>query len=146
MSAYVECQTNFDDQETLVGALKTLGWTSDQIQVHASAQPLHGYTGRARKNTAEVVIGRKHLVGASNDLGFKKQPDGTWKMIISDYDVRQLPRKFPTAVAGTSFQAIMTQAYAMTKMEKNAKSRRMRVKKPDKVRWGEPIKMRIGMP
>lgn len=144
MSAYVECKTNFDDRDTLVSALQTLGWTPEQIQVHETAQNLHGYTGGLREQTAEIIIDRKHLVGASNDLGFKRQADGTWKMIISEFDVRRLPSKFPTAVPGTSFQSIITQAYAMTRMETNAKGRRLRVKKPEKVRWGEPIKMTIG--
>jgi len=145
MSAYLECKTNFDDQETLVAALQTLGWAPGQIQVHSTAQNLHGYTGSERKQTAEVIIDRKHLVGASNDLGFKRQSDGSWKMIISEFDVRRLPSKFPNAVPGTSFQSIITQAYAMTKMEANAKGRRLRVKKPETVRWGEPIKMTIGV-
>lgn len=147
MSAYLECATKFEDQEMLVEALQELGWSRDQIQVFKEAKALKGYEGRMRKQHAELIIDRKHLVGASNDLGFKRQPDGTWKMIISEYDVRSLPHKFQhCAKPGTSFQTMLTQAYGMKQVERNAKSRRMHVKKPDKVRWGEPVKMRVAVP
>ncbi len=55
-------------------------------QVSEKAQQLEGYHGDKRKQTAEIIIPRKQVGGASNDVGFKRNADGTFTAIISDYD------------------------------------------------------------
>lgn len=83
MSAYNEIQTQFSDQGCLVEALKEMGY---HPQVNEKAQNLEGFHGDKRQQTAEIIIPRKQVGGASNDVGFKKNADGTYTAIISDYD------------------------------------------------------------
>jgi len=67
-----------------VKALAELGFT--QVEVYQTAQHLYGYQGDMRPQTAEVIIRRTFIGPASNDIGFKRQEDGTFDAIISDYD------------------------------------------------------------
>lgn len=39
-----------------------------------------------RQQKAEIIIRRKSIGSASNDIGFKQQEDGTFSAIISDFD------------------------------------------------------------
>jgi hypothetical protein len=83
MSAYNEIETQFSDQGCLVEALQEMGY---HPQVSEKPQHLEGYHGDARTQTAEIIIPRKQVGGASNDVGFKKNADGTFTAIVSDYD------------------------------------------------------------
>jgi hypothetical protein len=49
----------------------------------------YGYQGDRRPETAELVVRRRHLGTASNDLGFARTPHG-YVPIVSDYDQRTL--------------------------------------------------------
>jgi len=86
MSEYVECETQILDQDALLAALEEMGYTVVEVGENLS---LYGYQGDRRKETADVVIRRKYVGHASNDLGFKKQKDGSFKVIISKYDQGQ---------------------------------------------------------
>jgi len=55
-------------------------------EVNTKAAHLEGYHGDKRVQTAEIILKRREVGGASNDVGFKKQADGTFTAIISDYD------------------------------------------------------------
>lgn len=55
-------------------------------QVSEKPEHLEGYHGDQRSQTAEIIIPRKQVGGASNDVGFKKNADGSFTAIISDYD------------------------------------------------------------
>lgn len=82
MSAYTEVETEFKDVEALKLALKDLKYTYEE----GEELTMYGYQGDIRRQTAEIVIRRRHVGAASNDVGFGKQPDGSYKMIISEYD------------------------------------------------------------
>jgi hypothetical protein len=84
MSAYTEQQTQINDADILKKCLEEKGYK--EVEQHATAQQLVGYHGDARKDTAEIIIRRKHIGSASNDIGFKKQSDGTYAAVISDFD------------------------------------------------------------
>lgn len=92
MSAYVEVETVFKDLESLLEALKAVDnrtgmkWTDKDIEVHETPQPLYGYKGDRRKDSAEVIIRRGRVGQSSNDIGFKKNADGTYGAIISEFD------------------------------------------------------------
>lgn len=73
----------YSDKDCLVEALKELGY---QPQVSEKPQNLEGYQGDARAQKAEIIIPRRQVGGASNDVGFKKNEDGTYTALISDYD------------------------------------------------------------
>lgn len=85
MSAYRTEQTEFHDQECLAEALQGMGL---QPKVHANAVQLEDYVGKKRPETAEIVISRKNVPGASNEIGFKRQTDGSFQAIVSQYDQR----------------------------------------------------------
>ena len=84
MSAYSPLTTQYNDKECLVAALEEMGYTT--VEVHEIAQPLVGYHGDLRADTAEIIVRRRYVGGSSNDIGFKKQSDGTYSAIISDFD------------------------------------------------------------
>ncbi len=97
MSAYSTNKTNFKDVQTLVEALRDMGIKN--VSVYDVAQPLYGYQGDFRTLDgnghtrdeslalkADVIIRRKDVGSMSNDIGFKRNEDGTLSAIISDYD------------------------------------------------------------
>jgi hypothetical protein len=86
MSAYSENRTSFKDIDTLIAALAECGYPKSHIEIHDKPQNLYGYHGDKREDTAEVIIRRKYVGSASNDIGFKRSADGTYAAIISDYD------------------------------------------------------------
>ena len=86
MSHYTKLVTKIKNRANLVKALQKLGFREDQIEVHDEAQNLYGYQGNKREQKANVIIRRKNVGQASNDLGFVLQEDGTYGAIISDFD------------------------------------------------------------
>lgn len=76
----------FTDRRLLLAALANLGYPEVE---EGDALPLFGYQGDARPETAELVVRRRHLGAASNDLGFARTPQG-YVPIVSEYDQRTL--------------------------------------------------------
>ncbi|GAA3825879.1 DUF1257 domain-containing protein [Streptomyces phyllanthi] len=87
MSHYTRVRTSLHDQETLVRALRKLGF--DQVESHPEPQSLYGYQGDRRSQRAEVIIRRQCVGAASNDIGFARAGDDGFQAIISDYDRRR---------------------------------------------------------
>lgn len=82
MSAYTTINTKIKDRETLKTALHQLKLPFEEgINLH-----LYGYKGDKRKQTADIVVRRKYVGSASNDIGFKRLQDGSYEMIISEFD------------------------------------------------------------
>lgn len=92
MSKYAEYQTEaLRDREVLLAALAELGYGPDKVEVHEQPVHLVGYEGRARPEVANIVIRQQHTgISASNDVGFLRQPDGSYRPIVSEYDSRNL--------------------------------------------------------
>jgi len=88
MSHFVECQTEFRDPAALVAALVECGFPQAQIEIHDQPVPLYGYQGDVRPQQAHIVIRRQHVGPAANDVGWEKQPDGTFRAWISENDGR----------------------------------------------------------
>jgi Protein of unknown function (DUF1257) len=92
MSEYAVYQAEYKDKECLVKALTEMGYAENQIEVHETAQQLFDYHGRATTYTdkngdkAEIIVRRKNVGGAANDLGFRKNAEGKYQPIISQYD------------------------------------------------------------
>jgi hypothetical protein len=84
MSHFTCIKTQIKHQDALVKALADVGFKN--VEVHQTAQHLYGYQGDIRKQTAEVIIRREHIGEYSNDIGFKRQKDGQFEAIISEYD------------------------------------------------------------
>jgi hypothetical protein len=88
MSHFSEFTTNMNDEESLVAALESMGFQG-HVERHQIAQPLYGYMGDARAQKAHIIIRRKYVGQSSNDIGFEKQANGTYKAHISDFDKKK---------------------------------------------------------
>jgi hypothetical protein len=86
VSHFTRVKTEFKNKDAILKSLEALGY--HHVEVHSTAQNLYGYKGDMREQTAEIIIRRKYIGSASNDVGFKLMPDGTWEAIISEYDSR----------------------------------------------------------
>lgn len=85
MSHYLDIETEINHQGALVRALERLGF-KDKIEVHEKAQNLYGYQGDIRKDKAHVIIRRKYVGSAANDIGFEKTDTGKYRAHISEFD------------------------------------------------------------
>ena len=119
MSHYSEVQIELIDEGFLVAALSRLGFKG-KVEVHREAQPLYGYQGDVRAQKANVIIRRQHVGQADNDLGFERQPDGRYRVWVSDYDRKY--NKYDDAWLGR-----LKQAYGVEKAKAEAKKRGYRV-------------------
>ena len=87
MSRYNRQKSTYNDRDCLVAALNEQGYA--EVEVHEEAVNLIGYHGDTRPEKANVIVRRKHIGTAANDLGFVKEADGTYSAIVSDYDSRK---------------------------------------------------------
>lgn len=85
MSAYLQLLTPMTDQECLLEALADLGFDGSKVEVHATPQHLVGYGGDRRAQVAHVIIRRRNVGAASNDVGFLASPTG-FQAFVSGYD------------------------------------------------------------
>ena len=74
------------DRRLLLAALADLGYA--QVE-EGEALPLYGYEGDQRRETAEIVVRRRYLGAASNDVGFARTAEG-YVPVVSEYDQRAL--------------------------------------------------------
>lgn len=88
MSHYSKIDTQIVEQESLLKALKDLGYHN--IEVHDQAQNLYGYQGDLRPEQANIIVRRKHISQESNDIGFRLTDQGTYEAIVSEYDQQLL--------------------------------------------------------
>jgi len=100
MSHFTRMRTALRDARVLARALGELGLST--VEVHDAPQPLHGYSGRTGSERAEVVVPKEHARGASADIGFARQPDGSFAIILDAMDTRRY---------GKQWLARLTQAY-----------------------------------
>jgi len=75
------------DGDCIKAALKELGYVFED---HQTPQALTGYQGDRRTQKANIIVRRKHVGNASNDVGFLKKSSGDYELIISEYDRRSL--------------------------------------------------------
>jgi len=76
----------FTNQALLLAALADLGYTEVE---QGEGLHLYGYQGDVRAERAEVVVRRRFIGSASNDLGFARTGVG-YTPVISEYDQRTL--------------------------------------------------------
>lgn len=109
MSEYHVIEIELQDQECLVDALCEMGY---QPKVHAEAKSLEGYQGDKRQQKAHIIIPRRQVGNASNDVGFEKV--GTkYRMHLSEYDER----------TGTFKTKKLKQLYAKNRILKTVKKK-----------------------
>ena len=83
MSKYLELRTKLTEEQYLVEALRDLGFAPEMWREGA---PLVGYMGDQRAERAQIIIRRRQLDSASNDIGFVRDGSGVYQAIISEYD------------------------------------------------------------
>ncbi|MEM3452118.1 MAG: DUF1257 domain-containing protein [Candidatus Hadarchaeum sp.] len=120
MSHYCEVQIELRDEAALVAALTRLGFRREIIEVHQTPQTLYGYQGDARPQKAHIIIRRKYVGRAANDLGFERQADGRYRVWVSEYD--QAHNGYNNAWLGR-----LKQAYGIEKARAEAKKRGYRL-------------------
>jgi hypothetical protein len=120
MSAYITLMTPMVDTECLLAALADVGFGQDRVEVHEQPAQLVGYEGLERKQQAELVIRKRHVGSASNDLGFLRTPTG-YQLIVSDYDQRSYGTPWLQKVNGRY------QEHARLKQERLAEAERQRL-------------------
>lgn len=85
----------FKDRECLLNALSECGYAEVE---EGESLSLYGYQGDRRVETAQIVVRRKFIGAASNDLGFQKT-DAGYVPVISEYDQRTMKQgKFLTTL------------------------------------------------
>jgi hypothetical protein len=87
LSKYNRQKSTYNDRDCLVEALHEMGYAD--VEIHDDAVNLIGYHADTRPEKANVIVRRKHIGTAANDLGFVKEADGTYSAIVSDYDSRK---------------------------------------------------------
>lgn len=85
MSHYTLLETKIVSKSHLVHALKDMGFTD--VEVHDSPVPVYNFAGRKTGDMAEVIIRRKHLGKTSNDIGFQRNTENAFDIIVSDADI-----------------------------------------------------------
>lgn len=92
MSHYSSVTTKIKSKKDLVKALQKIssGKWNNCVEVHDEPDNLVGYHGDKREQKAHIIIRRKDVGSASNDIGFVRQKDGTYQAVISDYDKNSL--------------------------------------------------------
>jgi len=106
MSHFTYIQTQFKNREALIKALNDVGYSHIE---EGSDLPLYGYLGDRRPQTADIVIRRKYLSAASNDIGFKWKGDH-YEAIISEYDRRVFPDFIPKIQRKYAYHAVLATA------------------------------------
>ena len=118
----------FKDRECLLQALQECGYAETE---EGEAVSLYGYRGDKREETAQIVVRRKFIGSASNDLGFRKTDNG-YVPVISEYDQQYMMQgKFLTNLRTN---------YNLKSAEKLARNLRGTLHKE---RIGSTIKIRI---
>lgn len=118
----------FKDRECLLNALTECGYEAVE---EGESLSLYGYQGDRRPETAQIVVRRKFIGAASNDLGFQKT-DAGYLPIISEYDQRYM-------MQGKFLNALRTN-YNLKSAEKLARNLRGTLHQE---RIGSTIKIRI---
>lgn len=118
----------FKDRECLLKALRECGYAETE---EGEALSLYGYRGDRRPETAQIVVRRKFIGAASNDLGFQKTESG-YVPVISEYD-----RSF---IMQGNFLTNLRTNYNLKSAEKLARNLRGTLHKE---RVGSTIKIRI---
>jgi Protein of unknown function (DUF1257) len=83
LSKYVELRTTLNDEHYLIEALRELDY---EPEVCPEGRPLVGYLGDVRVERAQIIIPRRQLDAASNDIGFARDESGVYQAIVSEYD------------------------------------------------------------
>jgi hypothetical protein len=112
MSKYNRQRSQYNDRDCLVAALNEMGYAD--VEIHDEAVNLIGYHADVRPEKANVIVRRRYIGTAANDLGFVKEQDGTFSAIVSDYDSHK---------HGAAWMTGLKKAYTEKRLIKHAASK-----------------------
>lgn len=88
MSKYKLIGTQIKKKEYICAALDDMG-IPYEVAPEGEELPLYGYRGDRRSQTGAIVVRRKHISSASNDLGWSFDAEtGAYRVYQSEYDLR----------------------------------------------------------
>ncbi len=138
MSEFIDVETVYSDCDALVDALVEIGVKKENIEVHDKPKALVGYQGDAREQLANIIIRKRYVGSASNDIGFVKGADGKYKAFVSAYDKGH-------GLGKTIASGKLTQVYAKNKILKYVKMKRgQKVSSCEEKNGKIKIKLRVG--
>ena len=118
MSQYAKIKTTIKDENCLIESLLELFQLNDKgsIEVYDAPENLYDYMGKIRPQKANIIIRHKTVGPASNDMGFLRNPDGTFTLIVDNYSQSSLKYGF-------KWQGKLLQKYAEKLLLKEQKKR-----------------------
>lgn len=131
ISEYICCELEIEDADTIKETLKELGFPYEE---HKEGTNLVGWLGDKRSQLAHIVVRRRNISRASNDIGFRKTESGKYELIISEYD-RNIKK-------GKIFLTKFKQVYAVKQAKKYLKRKGYKLKK-QKVEKDGTIELRF---
>lgn len=106
MSAYNTLSTVMNNQNCLVKALRR---QFTEVESFGYPADLVDYVGKVRPQKAQVIVRRKYVGGAANDIGFVKNEKGNFDAIISDYDTHRHGQSWLDSLAETYMEERATE-------------------------------------
>lgn len=91
------------------------------FEEHEIPTNLYGYMGDKREQVAHIIVRRKYIGSASNDIGLYKRSDGKYELIISEYD--------KGISQGKAFMQQFKQKYVVNTAKKMLKKKGYKLKK-----------------
>ena len=114
MSEFHLVKLDCKDKSIILKSLKEMGY--EPIE-HSNSANLYGFQGDKRSQKAHIIIPRKQVGRASNDVGFELNENGEYTLHISEYDIE----------AKTFKQELFNQLYKkhtiLNKLEKSLRYR-----------------------
>jgi len=123
VSHYTSVKTKFKDKDLLVAALKEL---YVEVEVHNEPVKIHGYGGAER--LAEIVVRKRYANTTYADVGFKRQPNGTYELVVDDLDFNRL--------GGQRWLGQLAQKYGTRAVIRTGARKGMRIHKTEKLQDG----------
>lgn len=85
MSRFMKVNVTYKDRSALAEALKVI-FGESAVSVSDTPTHLIGYKGDTREEAAEIVVSRHYISSVSNDAGWALNSEGSYELIISEYD------------------------------------------------------------
>lgn len=85
MSHISQVKSNLRDQESIIQALVDQGFKLEEIEIHKTAADLVDGGGKAEIIVRKAAIQRATGRYPYTDMGFRKQADGNYQILIDEY-------------------------------------------------------------
>lgn len=97
MPRYRQIPTGIRSERDIERALVEMGLKG--VEVHDPPQPLHDWIGRPTSALATVIVRRKVLGPSSDDVGFARNANGTFDLIVSEIHLFRFDKKWLAELA-----------------------------------------------